>query len=356
MDIALSEDQVMLRDSIRALLEAETSHERTLQLERSGGFDEELWRHLARHGWLGLAVPERWGGAGGGLGDLAVVVNELARQAVTVPYLETMTSLLVLAGRLNQQQGRSLTEAVTAGSAVVVPALLDESDSYAPAAASAAAFFSGERRFVDYGQLATHFLVRAGDGLSLVAADPARVVSSPLATISRVPMANVTFHAAPVLASADARAYSQLLFTCQALTALQCLGYSEFALDTTVDYVKNRVQFGRPLGSFQAVQHHCANMATYVEGARFLCYEAVWALENGSATAEQVATAKAWAGITAIEVTALAHQLHGGVGVTEEYPLQLYSRRARERATAWGTADECLVTLAGGLREKADWV
>jgi alkylation response protein AidB-like acyl-CoA dehydrogenase len=357
LDIALSEDQQMLRDSMRALLQAEASWERTLQLERSGGFDEDLWRHLARQGWLGLAVPDRWGGAGGRVTEVAIVTGELARQAVSVPYLETMASMLTLARWLDDGAGSRLAEAVIAGSAIVVPAVLDETDSFGSVSGAARdASFSGTRTSVDYGQFATHFLVRASDGLHLVAADPSRVETVPLTTISRVPTANLTFAGASVVASAPLQAYEEVERTCRALTAVQCLGYSEYALDTTVEYVKNRVQFGRPLGSFQAVQHHCADMATQVEGTRFLCQEAVWALDEGRGSDDQVGTAKAWAGIAAIEVTALAHQLHGGIGVTEEYPLQLYSRRARERASAWGTSDECLEAVADGLTNRPDWL
>src|SRR5205823_9971223 len=116
-----------------------------------------------------------------------------------------------------------------------------------------------------------------------------------------------------------------------------CLGYAQKAFDMALDYVKNRVQFGRPLGSFQAVQHHCANMAIQLQAARFMAYEAAWAVGEGSSTSEQVALGKAFAARSAIEVTALAHQLHGGIGITAEYDLHFFGRRAKERAMAWGT-------------------
>ena len=116
-------------------------------------------------------------------------------------------------------------------------------------------------------------------------------------------------------------------------------GGAEAVLDMTVEYVKNRVQFGRPVGSFQAVQHHCANMATDVEGIRLTAYQAAWRISDGQPAAQEVALAKAWVSDAYQRVCELAHQCHGAIGFTQEHNLQLYTRRARMQETAYGNAN-----------------
>ena len=104
----------------------------------------------------------------------------------------------------------------------------------------------------------------------------------------------------------------------------------------TVDYVKERIQFGRPIGSFQAVQHHCANMAVDVEGSRYIAYQAAWALAQGEVSPGKVAAAKAWVSDASKRVCELAHQCHGAIGFTKEYDLQLYTRRIRTGELLYG--------------------
>jgi len=117
-----------------------------------------------------------------------------------------------------------------------------------------------------------------------------------------------------------------------------------------------RVQFGRPIGSFQAVKHHAANMAMRVEASRFLVYEALAAHSRGEATARQVALAKASASRTAPEVTLLAHQIHGGNGVIEENDLYFFTLRGKDRSLAWGSTEECLAEACEGLERPRDWL
>ena len=128
------------------------------------------------------------------------------------------------------------------------------------------------------------------------------------------------------------------------------------ALDQTVAYAKVREQFGVPIGSFQAVRHHGANMAARVASARLLAFEALSALDRGRASDEQVALAKASASLAAPEVTMLAHQIHGGNGVIEENDLYFFTLRGKERSLAWGTAEECLAVAAGAIERPEDWL
>jgi len=354
MDTALSEDQQLMANAIKDLLDREVTFDRARELEASGGYDEPLWRKLASLGWLGLPFPESAGGGGGALVDAAIVTEALARHAAMVPYAPVMAAGMAIA---SSEDLASSVGDILSGEAIVVPAMLDASDDVSAAGGALAAdgTFTGERMFVEYGQHATAFLAAAGADLWLLANDPGTVSVRALPNIARTPLAAVTFRRARTSHAAPAGGMERLIDRGRALAAAECLGIAQQALDMTVEYVKNRVQFGRPIGTFQAVQHHCANMATMAEAMRFLVYEAAWALDAGVETPGQVALAKAWASEAVVEITALAYQLHGGVGVTEEYNLHFFGRRAKERASAWGTPSECLAVAAGTIDIQPEW-
>ena len=130
----------------------------------------------------------------------------------------------------------------------------------------------------------------------------------------------------------------------------EMLGSIERVLEITVEYVKTRVQFGRPVGSFQAVQHHCANMAVDVESARYISYQAAWKLGTGEPGVREVAAAKAWVSNVAQRVCALAHQCHGAIGFTSEYDLQMFTRAVKASEFLYGDSDfhrEALVSSMG---------
>jgi alkylation response protein AidB-like acyl-CoA dehydrogenase len=130
----------------------------------------------------------------------------------------------------------------------------------------------------------------------------------------------------------------------------------QVSLEQTVEYTRVREQFGRPIGTFQAVQHHAANMAIELESCRFLAYEALDALQRGTATDEQIAIAKAATSRAVPEVTMLGHQLHGGQGYIEENDLYFFTLRGKDRSLAWGTVDECLDVVARHVDQLQDWL
>lgn len=350
MNPTLSETQVLLSASMRDYLSREVSSKRIHELEASGESDRELWSYLTSAGYLQLPFSVEQGGQGGLLTDLGVLVEELARRPASVPLVETMVAALALPASVDDTQ--QVISAVMQGRMTLAPAIVErygresvlhvESDS-----------LTGEKTFVDYGAVVSHHLVTAGgpgdEGLFLVEASDPGVRIQPLPTIAKTPTALVRYEGAKAKRVGGAEAYQRLINLGRILASVQCLGHSQRALDLTIEYVGGRVQFGRPIGQFQAVQHHVANMATMVTAARFLIYEALWKLQMGIASVEDIAAAKAWASKTATEVPMMAHQLHGGIGVTNDYDLQFLSRRGKERAVSWGTAEECLRLLAGKL-------
>ena len=360
MDVALTEAQRLLRDALRDYLTNEVPFDRIRELEKAGGSDQELWEYLQSAGFLGLPFPEELGGEGGELTDLGVALEELTRRAALIPFLETMVSAVAVQRHGDAGVAKEIVEGVVAGTMTLSPALLEGSgDPDAVAMEVSSGTISGEKQFVDYGAEVTHHLVAANEGgavgLYLVDAGADGVNAQQLTNIARTPQAHVRYDGVAARKAAGPEALAFLQRLARLLAAVQCLGNSQQSLDMTVEYVSMRVQFGRPIGTFQAVQHHCANMATMVLASRFLCYSAIWSLDQGRPDDREIAKAKLWASRTATEVPMMAHQLHGGIGYTEEYDLHFFSRHGKERALAWGSAEECLGELADTIEEIRAW-
>jgi alkylation response protein AidB-like acyl-CoA dehydrogenase len=359
VDLALDETQTLLEATVRGFLAREVPFDRIRSLERSGGHDEALWRAIAAQGWLALPFAESLGGAGGSLVDTGILVEALARRAAIAPILEA-----VAAGRILQEfggeAGAALVRALLAGEALPVPALPEPGRRAGEVALSLEdGRLSGEKTCVDYGQIATHHLVSArigGEpGLCLVEAAGPGVRCEPLRSLGRTPVCAVRYERAPARPLGPPEALAALVRVGRALAAVQCVGSMAESLDATVRYAKVRMQFGRAIGSFQAVRHHAANMAIRVAAARLLAFEALSALDAGTATDAQVALAKASASRAAPEVLMLSHQIHGGNGVIEENDLYFFTLRGMERSLAWGSAEECLAVAAECVAGPLDW-
>ena len=362
MNLDPTPTQELLRETVRDYLERELPYDRTRELEREGALDALLWKGIAEQGWLGLGVCEARGGTGGALLDVGILVEELARKAAIVPVLEGIVALRLLERFAPPEVADALVAQVLAGSGVAVPALCDETGSPdRPALAAAAGLLDGEKAFVDYGQCASHHLVSARDGqdagVFLVDAREDGVACTPLRSIGRTPLAAVRYSGATGQRLCGPEGLADLLRAGRALAALQCVGSMAQALEMTVAYATVRKQFGAAIGSFQAVRHHCANMAMRVASARQLAYEALAALDGGwPDAAVRVATAKASASAAAPEVLMLAHQIHGGNGVIEENDLYFTTLRGKDRSLAWGSTDECLADLAPGVEAPATFL
>jgi alkylation response protein AidB-like acyl-CoA dehydrogenase len=356
MNLDLSETQSLLQATVRAYLESEVPLDRIRRLEREGAADEPLWKGVAQQGWLGLAA----GADRGTLVDVGLLVEEFARRAAIVPIAEVACASWTLESYAPDAAG--WIAGVLAGDEILVPAVVEDDCRGGEIAASVrAGRLSGRKTFVDYGQSATHHLVAArpetGDGLALYRVDARGpgVACEPLRSIGRTPLCHVRYDGVPAERAAGPEAVTGLVRLARALAAVQCVGSMQQALELTVAYANVREQFGVPIGTFQAVRHHCANMAIRVASARGLAYEALDALGRGAAGDAAVALAKASASRAAPEVTMLAHQIHGGNGVIEENDLYFHTLRAKERSLAWGSFDECMDVVAAQVHAEADW-
>lgn len=365
MDLGLSEIQQMLKNSAREFLAQECPL--TLVREMEGeerGYTPELWRQLAGLGWPGVAFPEQYGGTGGDFLDLAVLLEESGRALLPSPFFATVVlgGLTVLdAGTAAQKQ--EILPALCSGQLLLTLALTEASATYEPwgiattATREGGAFrINGAKLFVPQAHTADLLLVAArtaesadpaqGLTLFLIPSHAAGLTINPLATISadrqcEVILEGVQAPAEAVLGAED-EVWPILQRALQRAVAGQCLemlGGAAAVLEMTVEYAKQRTQFGRPVGTFQAVQHHCANMATDVEGCRHIAWQAAWKIASGEPAAREVAMAKAWVSSAYQRVCNLAHQCHGAIGFTREHDLQLYTRRAKVQELSYGDAN-----------------
>ncbi len=347
MELTLSEDQDELRSVARAFLEARCPAAEVRRLEADpAGWSAELWASMAEMGWVGLALP----GGGGDLVDLGVVFEELGRAVCPSPLLSTVAlgaMTLADAGRLDDD----LAEAVAAGRTRIGTALVDvEDDAVTATLDGARARLSGVVPVAYDVADAEVLVVAAGPVVVRTDADQPGLEVTRLATMSNDRLfelrldgvkGDVVGDSAALVPPARLRA-----------TALRCaevVGVMGRALEMAADYTRSRVQFGKPLGSFQSVQHRLADMLMDLEGTRLVAYRALWALTEDAGATREVAVAKAWAAEACQRVAFGAQQVHGGIGVDMDYDLQLYFRRAKALEVELGSAPQHRETVAATL-------
>jgi alkylation response protein AidB-like acyl-CoA dehydrogenase len=374
LDLDLSEDQKMLRKTARDFLVNECTKQLVRQMEMDEkGYSPELWRKMAELGWLGLPFPEGYDGGGGSLLDLVILLEEMGRACLPSPYLSSvvMSGLTILAEGSDDQRQRYLP-AISRGD-IFTFALTESDGSYEAASIKAKAnhgkegyVISGTKLFVPYAHVADHMLCLARtsagpipeDGLSLFVVDAGSpgVRSAILSTIAsdkqcEVALDGVRVPAGSVLGE-PGRGWPIVEKTLQWAAIAKCaemVGAGQQVLEMSVAYAKERVQFDRPIGTFQAVQHHCANMLLDVDGMRYLTYEAAWLLSSGLPAVKEVAMAKTWVSEAIGRVIRLGHQIHGGIGYTIDHDLQLYYRRGKAAQALFGDASYHREVIAGQL-------
>ena len=311
-------------------------------MQTEDGYDRGLWARLGGElGVLGLAVPEGLGGAGGGLVDQAVVAEEFGAALVPGPVLGSVglaiPALVALGG--DELLG-SLVEGERTAALAVPPTAPDLTEPVVTADRDALTGVVDQ--VVDGAADVLLVPARDGDGIALYATEGGE--RSPLSTLDLTRrQAAVRFDGTParrVAAGADAeRGVTVALRTAAVLLAAEQVGGAQRMLDMTVAYAGSRLQFGRPIGSFQAVKHRCADMLVLVEHARSAAYHAAWALQDGTDDADTaVSIAQATCSDAYQRVVADAIQLHGGIGFTWEHPAHLYFKRATTDAALLGSA------------------
>jgi alkylation response protein AidB-like acyl-CoA dehydrogenase len=339
-------------------------------------FSRELWIQAAELGWPGIALPEACGGAGYGLLELAILAEELGRAAVTLPLLSSYAATLPLLWAGSEAARSAWLGRLTAGDALGALGLLEPgggSERSAPTLTGAAAgdgwTLSGTKLGVRFGAAADVLLVTAvlGDGLGdggaslvTVAADSPGIAVAPHETFSPEPLASVVFNDVAIGSDdvvgergAASAIVERALAHLTVLDTAYAVGLCDAALALAVDHATNREQFGRPIGVNQAVSHQCVDMRVDTDAMRVLAHQAAWRLDHHdadpAAAARAVALANAYARDVIPGVFARAHQVHGAMGFTMEYDLQLFSRRAKSYELTGGGAAWHLEQVASSL-------
>jgi alkylation response protein AidB-like acyl-CoA dehydrogenase len=365
MDFSLSEEQEMLRKMARDFLVNECPKSLVREMEEDEkGYSPELWKKMAELGWMGLVFPEQYGGEGLSFLDLAVLIEEMGRALVPGPYISTVVycGSAILAGG-SEEQKRELLPKIARGDLRLTLALTEPSATYEPAGimVKAAAdgdnfVINGTKLFIPDAHVADYLICVARtrdsdsgeDGITLFLVDARSegIRLDPLKTIAsdrqfEVNFDNVRVPRKNMIGELD-HGWAIVKEILPKATLAQCalmVGGAQQVLEMTVDYAKERVQFGAPIGSFQAIQHKCADMAIDVDGCRFITYEAAWMLSEGMPYALQVSMAKAWVSEAYRRTCVEGHQIHGGIGFIKDHDMQLYYRRAKLSELAFGDAD-----------------
>ncbi|MEA2626963.1 MAG: hypothetical protein QOD06_3008 [Candidatus Binatota bacterium] len=338
MRFELSEEQELLRRSARELVAAEWPLEKTRAFieHDARGHDPLAWKHLAEMGYLSLLLPADAGGQGLGAIELAVVCEEMGRACVPGPFLET-----VLAGALLAEAGGHdpLVRRITSGDAVVTFARLDSpwASQSGPRLRFRDGRVRGRKHFVAYAQEAEALLVLVADGVALARAPFSTTPQETLDPAQRFSAVDLD-HPAELVANAEILERNDRLAAVGAAAML--LGLADRSLEITLDYVRTRQTFGRPIGSFQALQHRLADTWVRVESARAAVYRGAWCVAAGDPAAPlAAATAKAYAGDTARQATGEAIQMHGGIGFTWELDVHLYFKRVKTLEQMYGSTE-----------------
>ena len=382
MDILPSEEEQLLKNAAREFLEAEisTALVREMELDENG-YPPALWQQMADLGWLGLAIPEGYGGQGLPLTYLGMVMEELGRVLAPVPLHSTMVAALTIAEAGTEEQKRELLPAVCSGGMVMTWAVTERDPRLIPSAIVQQAqpdgdgwILNGEKMFVDNFNVARRCLVAVrtapvsddpasddSEGISLFLVDPngAGVSQTPLVTIAKDKQSRVSFNNVRVT-DADLVGdlhngwpiVERMLERATALLCCQMLGATRKDADMAIEYAKNRVAFGRPIAAFQSIQHMCADMILFTDGVQLLAYEALWKMDQGLPAGVEVSQAKAFANEKCEAVVRQSQVIHGGIGFMMEFDLHLWLRRVSAWSMRLGTTFDHRAKIASALLDK----
>lgn len=377
MNFALSEEQEMLRMTARRFLDERAGSDVVRNLmETAAGFDAALWQEIAAQGWQGMAIPEEYGGAGFTFMEQAILMEEMGRSLFPAPYLSSIVlgaDLVLTAG--TEEQKQTILPDVASGEIRLAVAHLESGGRWDATGIEMTAtnegggfVLEGAKFFVIDGHTADSLIVVArtdpsssgSDGISLflLPADTDGIESRRVETMDQTrKQAEITFAAVRVPATAMLgdpgsgwSSLQEMLQRAVVALAFEQVGGAQQCLDMSVEYAKARIQFGRPIGSFQAIKHKCADMLVAIESARSAAYYAGWAASVGD---EDLAIAAPLAKSYCSEAYSHAAgeniQIHGGIGFTWEHDAHLFFKRAKTDEILFGTPADHRAALADAL-------
>ncbi len=372
LNLDFTEEQDMLRDMVRGLLTQYASNEAVRAAEDDPtGYSSELWTQLGELDLLGLLLPAQYGGSEMSMLEGVILYEELGRALAPTPHL---VSCVVSAGAIvrggSEGQKNEWLPRIAKGETIFTPAWLEPDNGFGPRGVQVRAqadgdgfVINGVKQHVYFGSSAERLIVlaRTGDGerdIDLFIVDPKAdgVTLSQRMSISsdtqyRVDFDGVRVTAADRLGDAGSgwATWESVMDEAMILASALANGGAEYALDITVQYSKDREQFDKPLGAFQALSHYMADSKTALDGAKIISYEAAWAHSKGESLARLAPMAKSFACASYRDTTAMAQQIFGGVGFTLEYEIQLYFRRAKQLQISWNDTRRCEQLVAAAI-------
>lgn len=360
LDLEFDQEQELLRQTVRDVLERHCGLDVVRAMEDdSVGYPSELWSQLGQLDLIGLLLPEEYGGSGMSLIEGVALYEELGRALAPTPhFVSAVMAGGVLAAAGSDEQKERWLRPVTSGEAVLTPAWLEPENGFSPRGvevratpdASGSGFvIDGVKRHVAFASAADRLVVlaRTGEGeadVDLFLVDPgaAGVSLRQQFSIASDTQYEVTFAQLPVgeadrlgAAGTGWETWQRVLEPGLVLLAAQAVGGARYALEITTQYAKDRKQFDKPLGAFQALAHYLADAVTSLDGAEQLVHEAAWAGATGRPLSSLAPMAKLFACSTFRDITAMAQQIFGGIGFTLDFDIQLYFRRAKQQQLMW---------------------
>jgi alkylation response protein AidB-like acyl-CoA dehydrogenase len=377
MDILLTDEQEMVRNSARSFLAdaCPPSLVRRMEIDPRG-YDPGLWMKAAELGWHGISLPEAYGGSGLPAVYLGLILQEIGRAVAPMPLHSSSVAALTLAESGTEAQRQAVLPDVVAGKMIMTWALF-EADAHAEPAsvnmrarAEGDAFvLNGAKMFVDNFEASDYCLVvcrtapgsatQTGISVFLVDAKAEGIVQTPLVTTAKDRQSEVAFHEVRLPASSlvgplhqgwqiAERMYDRAV----ALLCAQMLGATRRDAEMAIEYAKMREAFGQPIGSFQSIQHTCADMIIWIDGGELLTFEALWKMDEGLPFQVEASQAKAFCNEKCLAAVRNSQTIHGGIGFMMELDLHLWYRRVAAWTMRLGTTYEHRARVAAALLDR----
>ncbi|HKV55277.1 MAG TPA: acyl-CoA dehydrogenase family protein [Candidatus Binataceae bacterium] len=354
MDLSLSENQRMLGESVRSFMERRAPRGKIVALQQSEtGYEPETWKTIAELGWLGLLIPERYAGGGASLTDAAILYQELGRGPLPGPFFSSgvLSALVLLEAGTEKQRRRWLPE-IASGRQIFTVAISEPARSWgahgitlAPERRGQHFRLNGTKLFVSDAVAASHFIVAvrtgpAADAIALIAIERSskgistRLLPGFLGWQAEVTFDNVEIPADALLGgdSGEHAGWAALTRAMERALPVLCayqVGSCQMVYEMSVEYSQTRIQFGVPIGRFQRVQDHIVRLVNHLDAARWATYEALWKLDSGRPAAAGVHLAKAVTAEAHMEACNAAHEVHAGIGSSNEYGLVAHTQLSR---------------------------
>lgn len=375
MELQLTEEQLLIQRSARRFL-TENCPPALVRSAKQNPKDGtgKLWQGMADLGWMGFAIPEEFGGSGLGFTGLLVLLEEMGRVCLPGPFFSTsVLATFCLLDIANEQQQRKFLPEIAGGELVLTAALQEDGSEFNEQAtqlearpASGGYVLKGNKLFVPDADMADYLMCSArivdqdqtDDGLTLfiLPRTSPGLALMPLENISGVALYEVEFDNVEVTsddvigeAGCAWPCLEHVMYKVAVAKCAEMVGSGDAVLDLVTAHARERVQFGSPIGSFQAIQHHCVNMLMDLESARWLVYKSACQIDGKILTTDQAAMTKAWCNQALRRIVQLGHQVMGGIGYCEEHVLPLYFRNARLAEIMLGDSDTHRETVATAL-------